>query len=117
MSAMSHVTKPHDQNADLAPICNGTGKIQWVSLSEYYQTGKITFIEAEQEPLSNGNNESNKCPICLTFSNIDDDVDSLLQAKLNLDCKIHSKPLFFPQVQYLKQQVASANSRAPPYYL
>lgn len=117
MTVMSHEAVKYNYNEDLTPICNGTGKIQWISLSEYFQTGNITFVEPEQEPVSNNSNQTNKCSICSTLSNIDDEVSALLHIKVNLDSKIVSKPLFFSQVKYLKQEVASANSRAPPYYL
>ena len=115
-SAMAHSATLDIQNEDLAPICNGTGKVRWISLSEYYKTGKINVVEppASSENEQTDNTQTN-CPICSLFTQIDDDNSALIPHTLFIDNSVlHG---VFKHTQHaFKQETASANSRAPPVF-
>ena len=104
-------------NEDLAPICNGSGTVRWISLSQYYQTGKIQFVEPPLASDSENNNQSDnnitKCPTCLLFNHIDDD-NSLLNFSVNLPSIDHYQAPLAVLSQLRNTPNASANSRAPP---
>lgn len=102
------------QNADLAPICNGTGKIRWIKLSDYYQTGKITLVEPAVINGETNDSVNNNCPICSLFTQLDDDY-ALVSIPLIVEPANYPFHYQFTQ-RYFNQEVASANSRAPPLF-
>ena len=114
--ANANMQKLHNtvQNEDYAPICNGTGKIRWIKLSDYYQTGKITFVELPNPTNDNASNSNNSCPICSLFTQLDDNL-ALTNAILLFDKAVFSSVSSLTKA-YFKQEVASANARAPPLF-
>lgn len=99
-----------NNNPDLAPICNGSGTIKWISLSQYYQTGQLVFIDIS-EPLSSDNQQI-KCPLC-TLAHLLDDSDAII----NTPC-VQALFSYQPPYSSLNFQrfgsTAKANARAPP---
>lgn len=102
------------KNEDLAPICNGTGQVRWIKLSDYYQTGKLNFIEFPTSTTDDkSQNNQIKCSFCSIFSSFDDDYIALSSPYSPLNTVLQNLYIFHSK-QYLKQTFASANSRAPP---
>lgn len=102
-----------NQNEDLAPICNGTGKIRWVKLSDYYETGKLIFVELPSSKNDTSQKYQVKCSVCSAFTALDDDVEQSVLQIFSLDFTPHNIEISHSK-NYFKQAVASANSRAPP---
>lgn len=99
------------KNSDLAPICSGNGKIRWLSLSVYYQTGKMTFVELPSSP---DNKPPNTCPTCSLFTTLEQhNATGFIHYITIVPVIALTIPEEFTPFTFL--HLIPANSRAPPY--
>ncbi|MGJ8693059.1 MAG: hypothetical protein ACSHW0_11325 [Thalassotalea sp.] len=99
-------------NEDYAPICNGSGTIKWISLSSYYQTGKITFVTAPTTEL-NEQVQISDCSTCTLFNSTDQENDNLLSTIAKVIAFNYQAPYANLNPKH-NSTTAKANSRAPP---
>lgn len=116
-SAMSHAYNTSN-NPDLAPICNGSGSIQWISLSEYDKTGKITFVTPSNEnsTLPNTASDTENCSLCSFFSSIDNDDHTTIPDHVITQLPQFTVTLSSP-ITHIAKTPLNATSRAPPTFL
>lgn len=100
---------------DLAPICSGNGEIKWIKLSEFYQTGKINFLE--QVPISETNEQSdtsnNGCSICSVYNQLDNHAIELIVNSIVID-DLLSEAAISPLKHFTKRSALNPSSRDPP---
>jgi len=101
--------------ADIAPICTGNG-VKWVSLTEFYQSGVITFVEPPNDNHTPEHQQLVKCSLCTLFGNVDcdqyvtySDFFSAIKSKCTTYSKVlASKPYVISLTHY---------ARGPPEFL
>ncbi|XPF92912.1 DUF2946 family protein [Colwellia sp. RE-S-Sl-9] len=112
-SAAMNMHASNMQVNDLAPICSGNGKIRWIKLSEYYQTGKLTFLEKPSVSDKTEQN-NNTCPICSIYTQLDNLSTGLVSAhSLTLDNQTYQARFNFLQ-HFTQRNTLTPSSRDPP---
>jgi len=101
---------------DLAPICSGNGEIKWIKLSEFYQTGKINFLE--QVPVSETNEQSDtsnngSCSICSVYNELDNHAIELIANSIVIDGLL-SEDAISALKYFTKRSALNPSSRDPP---
>ncbi|WP_426369518.1 hypothetical protein [Pseudocolwellia sp. HL-MZ7] len=104
------------KNKDIAPICSGNGQMRWIKLSEYYETGKLNFIEkpALGEPSDQTDDTNNTCSICSIYKQLDNHSTGLIAHALVIENITSEAPLSFLQ-HFTKRSSLSPSSRDPPF--
>ncbi|WP_353647158.1 DUF2946 family protein [Colwellia sp. UCD-KL20] len=115
-SAAMNMYTSNMQDSDLAPICSGNGKIRWIKLSEYYQTGKLTFLEKPSisDETEQNNKTNSTCPICSIYTQLDNLSTGLVSAhSLTLDNQTYQARFNFLQ-HFTQHNTLTPSSRDPP---
>lgn len=111
-NATVHPSFLNDQQKELTAICSGNGKIRWINLTDFYATGKITFVK----PISTTNkNINNNCQSCIYYSSLDNNDAGLLFHSIN-NKNTHKPTKINFLARYIKQIVLAPQSRDPPLF-
>jgi hypothetical protein len=103
------------QDKDLAPICSGNGEIKWIKLSEFYKTGKITFLEqaSVDDSSEQNNNIDNTCSTCSIYNQLDNHAIELNGFSLILN-NLASEVVISSSRHFTEASVLTPSSRDPP---
>ncbi|WP_426359099.1 hypothetical protein ACPUVO_02315 [Pseudocolwellia sp. HL-MZ19] len=115
-SAAMGIYTANMKNKDIAPICSGNGQMRWIKLSDYYETGKLSFIEqpASDVPSEQEDNSKNSCSICSIYKQLDNHSTGLIAHDLVIENITSEAPLSFLQ-HFTKRSSLSPSSRDPPF--
>jgi hypothetical protein len=111
-AGMQNAVHAVNNNEDLVPLCTGTG-LKWISLSNYYQTGKIIFVELPQG--NNDESQPNNRSLCLLF-NVLDDNDSIVSFSTHLIRLDDFIQVLFVNESSKKHAITLSQARAPPLF-
>lgn len=113
-SAAIHVSTVNFNDKEITAICSGDGKVRWIKLSNYYQTGKLTFIEPPSKT-EQTNKINNTCSLCSLFNHFDHSYISLDFNNLIIEGNVFETPIsFIPH--FTKRTTLTASSRDPPLF-
>lgn len=105
------------KNENIAAICSGTGEIRWVNLTSFYQTGKLTYVDAPSLESNNDNEPShsvnNACSVCSVVNHQDHNAIELITHFFAIDVANSEAP-FSIIPRFTKLSVLSFSSRDPP---
>lgn len=111
-NATAHPTFLNAQQKELTAICSGNGKVRWINLTDFYTTGKITFVE----PINTPNKDiNNNCQSCIFYSSLDNNDAGLSFHSINSKSIQQPTKINF-LTRYIKQIVLAPQSRDPPVF-
>jgi hypothetical protein len=115
-SAAMNMSTANITNKDIAPICSGNGRIRWIKLSEYYETGKLSFIEKPpvDETSEKNDNTENTCSICSIYKQLDNHSIGLITYTFVIQNITSEAPVHFLQ-HFTKRSSLTPSSRDPPF--
>lgn len=115
-SAAMNMSTANITNKDIAPICSGNGQIRWIKLSEYYETGKLSFIEKPLvgETSEQNDNTENTCSLCSLYKQLDNHSTALIAHLFVIGHITSEAPISFLQ-HFTKRSSLSPSSRDPPF--
>lgn len=112
-SAAMHASTVSFKNKDITAICSGNGKVRWIKLSDYYQTGELTFIEPSNTT-EQTNKINNTCSLCSLFNHFDYNDIGLTFNNLIIENNVFETPISFLQ-HFTKRITLTPSSRDPPF--
>lgn len=106
------------KNQDITPVCSGNGKVRWIKLSDFYETGKITFLEVEPQNSSTeeGHNTNKACPICSIYNQLDNLSIGLITHTFIIEKNTSEVPISFI-AHFTKRSILTPSSRDPPFLI
>lgn len=91
-------------------ICTGQG-VTYIDLDHYYLTGELEFVDADTKQQT----DQYHCPVCLSYSNVDDDTDAL-QSLFSPAVESNTAVLTLLDANRRISKFPSYFSRAPPSF-
>lgn len=98
-------------NPDLAPVCTGNG-VKWVSMSQFYQTGKVIFVEPPEDDSPQKIKVQMQCTLCV-LNDTPQDTHIAFSSSITTP-EFTQNALFSLAENHTRLKLSSCSARAPP---